>query len=407
MIIRVPAPALSRLRPALRLVGPARPLVGLQGRRTARTAARGRRAAPRQSPASPGLGRPRGPCRADPAPAGETADAPAGHPRGRPALAPPPGYPEVDLSAPDGTAAGQCRDRRADRAARHRESRLGIQEDPRRAAETRPPGRRIDDSPGSQGSKDPPVPERRTDSTWRQFLHMQASTMLAAGFFHVDCAVTLRRLYCLFVMETGSRCVHILGVTANPDGPWTVQQIRNLLMDLGDRAAGFRFLVRDRAGQFTVSFDRGAVLADAGIEAVKIPPRSPTPRTLGVSCFLGFLSRDVPCVPWRLFPFTVRVWIWPACRGGGWRAVPRSAVPRARGFLLPDGPGPGSGLAQSGREHGDLRFLGDGRLGRGGVGEFRAGFLRPVRMALASGGVQGVQHGAGGGVRASGECLQR
>src|SRR5690348_17755081 len=97
--------------------------------------------------------------------------------------------------------------------------------------------------------------------------------MLATDFFHVDCAVTLQRLYCLFVMEVSSRYVHILGVTANPDGPWTTQQIRNLLIDLGDGAAGLRFLVRDRARQFTASFD--AILASTDIQAVKIPPRSP------------------------------------------------------------------------------------------------------------------------------------
>jgi len=121
--------------------------------------------------------------------------------------------------------------------------------------------------------KIPPAPKRRTDTTWRQFLHAQAATMLATDFFPVDCAVTPRRLYCLFVIEAGSRYVHIPGITAHPDGPWTTQQIRNLLMDLGDRAAGFRFLARDRAGQFTASFD--AVLVNAGSQAGTIPPRSP------------------------------------------------------------------------------------------------------------------------------------
>jgi putative transposase len=119
----------------------------------------------------------------------------------------------------------------------------------------------------------PPAPTRRDHTTWRRFLRTQASTMLACDFFTVDCAITLRRFYVFFVIEVASRYAHIVGVTANPDGGWTTQQIRNLLMDLGERADQFSYLIRDRAGQFTAAFD--AALADAGVTACKIPPRCP------------------------------------------------------------------------------------------------------------------------------------
>jgi len=72
-------------------------------------------------------------------------------------------------------------------------------------------------------------PPTRNDGSWRVFLRAHAATLLAAEFFHVDCAVTLSRLYYVaFVIEHRMRRVHLLGITAHPTGQWATQLARNL-----------------------------------------------------------------------------------------------------------------------------------------------------------------------------------
>jgi hypothetical protein len=133
-----------------------------------------------------------------------------------------------------------------------------------------------------------PAP-RRNGPSWQQFLRSQAHSILATDFFCVD-TLLLHRLYVLFVVEHVTRRVHLLGITANPTGAWVAQQARNLLMDLGDRAAQFKFLIRDRDSKFTDVFD--AVFTSEGIRILRTPVLAPRANAIAER-WIGTLRREL------------------------------------------------------------------------------------------------------------------
>jgi putative transposase len=133
-----------------------------------------------------------------------------------------------------------------------------------------------------------PAP-RRTGPTWRQFLHAQATGILAVDFLHVD-TVLLKRLYVLVFIEHGNRRMHLGGVTVHPTSEWTVQQARNLALSFGERFQDIRFLIRDRGSNFTRTFD--AVFEATGTTILRTADQAPR---MNATCerLVGTLRREV------------------------------------------------------------------------------------------------------------------
>jgi putative transposase len=146
---------------------------------------------------------------------------------------------------------------------------MGMHPDPGRARQPRGQGLGDEDPhpPSTNGLG--PAP-RRSGPTWSEFLRVQARGILALDFFTVE-TIWLRTLYVLFAIRVGSRKVHVLGVTPNPDSAWVTQQARNLAV--GERLHGVRFLIRDRDSKYSRSFDE--VFRTEGVKVVRTPIRAP------------------------------------------------------------------------------------------------------------------------------------
>jgi transposase InsO family protein len=115
-----------------------------------------------------------------------------------------------------------------------------------------------------------PAPQRASLS-WRAFLRQQAATTLACDFLTVETAF-LQRIYVLFFISLATRRIEYVACTSNPDGDWTAQQARNLMMHLGEEQP-FRLLIHDRDPKFRGGFDE--IFRSERVRVIRTPVRAP------------------------------------------------------------------------------------------------------------------------------------
>ena len=120
-----------------------------------------------------------------------------------------------------------------------------------------------------------PAPERGKRTTWSQFLKAHWDVLAAADFFTVEvwCPRGLITFYVFFAIELATRRIDIVGITPGPNEAWMLQAGRNLTDTVDGFLAGKQFLILDRDTKYSAAFRD--LLKDAGVEAVRLPPRSP------------------------------------------------------------------------------------------------------------------------------------
>jgi putative transposase len=129
-----------------------------------------------------------------------------------------------------------------------------------------------------------PAPERSRKTTWKEFLSRHWEQIVASDFFTVEVwtKIGLQRFIVLFFMGLSTRRVEVAGIASVANGLWTAQMARNCTDGVDGFFQGKGYLIHDRDPLYTRDFLN--LLADAGIESVKLPPRSPNLNAYASYC---------------------------------------------------------------------------------------------------------------------------
>jgi putative transposase len=129
-----------------------------------------------------------------------------------------------------------------------------------------------------------PAPERKTTTTWQEFIRTHMDVLVATDFFTAEVWTTagLITYYVLFFIHLASRKVHVAGVTPHPDERWMVQVARNVTMEGWGLLAPGQYLIHDRDGKYCPAFQQ--LIDTAGVKRVPLPPRAPNLKALSTCC---------------------------------------------------------------------------------------------------------------------------